>query len=69
MRYLFSYMAQHKLLGLDEEPNYDFLGHPINAYLFVRHVAHGWSFIKESLEKVDLNKTQDFGNHHIYTVF
>ena len=45
---------------MDEAPNYDFLGHPLNAYLFVRHVANGWSKIKEQLDKIDVNSTKEF---------
>jgi hypothetical protein len=32
---------RHNELKLNEEPNIDFLGHPINAFHFVRHVASG----------------------------
>ena len=37
-----SYIKSHKELNLDQKPNYDFLGHPLNAYHFVRHVAARW---------------------------
>lgn len=43
------YVASHKLLTLDRGPNYEFLGHPINAYHFIRHVASGWYKIQESV--------------------
>ncbi len=55
------YLSQHYLLGLNREPNYDFLGHPLNAYFFVRHVAHGWTMIKRSLAGIDTNKTTELG--------
>ena len=32
---------------LDKGPSYDFLGHPINAYHFVRHVASGWKHVQD----------------------
>ena len=57
----FSYVSEHKRLSLDAEPNYEFLGHPLNSYFFIRHVAHGWNKIKASLKDVDLNKTTELG--------
>ena len=36
-------------MKLDVGPNYDFLGHPINAYHFVRHVASGWKHIQDKV--------------------
>lgn len=44
-----SYVTSHKHHTLDQEPNYDFLGHPVNAYHFVRHVASGWNKVRENL--------------------
>jgi hypothetical protein len=61
MPLLRSYIAEHKRLQLDTEPNYAFLGHPLNAYHFVRHVGHGWTKIKRALTNIDLNATTDFG--------
>ena len=57
------YIDEYKWLGLDEEPNYDFLGHPINGYLFLRHVAFGWGKIKKSIKDVDLNATDQYGKN------
>ena len=42
-------MKSHHELHLDSGPNYDFLGHPINAYHFVRHVASGWKHIQDNV--------------------
>lgn len=55
------YIKEHKRLSLDVDPNYDFLGHPLNSYFFIRHVANGWTKIKKALEHVDLNKTTELG--------
>ena len=30
--------------NLNQTPNYDYLGHPLNAYHVVRHVASGWNY-------------------------
>lgn len=49
-----SYITRHYELKLDEKPNYDFLGHPINAFHFVRHVASGWANIKENVLSDDV---------------
>ena len=59
----FSYTNEHRRLTLDTEPNYDFLGHPLNAYHFVRHVGNGWAKIRETLHKsnINQNETQGFG--------
>jgi len=43
------YVESHKQLKLDRGPNYDFLGNPINAYHFVRHVAAGWKSIQDNV--------------------
>ena len=43
------YILSHKQLHLDEKPNYEFLGHPINAYHFVRHVASRWKDIQNEV--------------------
>jgi len=40
---------RHNELKLFETPNYEFLGHPINAFHFVRHVAAGWTDVRENV--------------------
>ena len=40
----------HKLNG---NPNLDYLGHPINAYHFIRHVASGWKRILSDGPQID----------------
>ena len=39
------YLENHYLHQLNDTPNLDYLGHPINAYHFIRHVASGWKRI------------------------
>ena len=39
------YLENHDLHQLNDTPNLDYLGHPINAYHFIRHVASGWKRI------------------------
>ena len=34
---------------MDQDPNFDYLGHPLDAYHFVRHVATGWERVREEL--------------------
>lgn len=43
------YVQQHHIHGLNQTPNYDHLGHPINAYHLIRHVASGWENVKKSV--------------------
>jgi len=43
------YVQQHHKHGLNQTPNYDYLGHPINAYHLIRHVASGWQNVKKSV--------------------
>ena len=47
-------MKHHKIHKLNESPNYDYLGHPINAYHLIRHVASGWSNILENVMNDDV---------------
>ena len=47
------YMKNHYLHGLNGTPNYSHLGHPINAYHLIRHVASGWD--KVSRQKLEIN--------------
>ena len=42
-------MKSHRDLKLDHGPNYEFLGHPINAYHFIRHVASGWQGVHQNI--------------------
>ena len=38
----FRYVESHKKLKLNQEPNVDYLGHPINGYNLIKHAAMGW---------------------------
>ena len=37
------YIKQHYLHQLNKTPDYEYLGHPINAYHLIRHVASDWN--------------------------
>lgn len=63
------YIAEHKRLTLDREPNYDFLGHPFNAYTFVRHVGNNWLKIRNSIAHIDRNETSEFGKLRQFNSF
>ena len=41
---------------LDQEPNLEYLGHPINAFNLIKHSAIGWKYFNENVIQ-PLNKT------------
>lgn len=43
------YVKQHRQQGLNQTPNIDHLGHPINAYHLLRHVVYGWEYVSHHL--------------------
>ena len=47
------YITNHHLHKLNGNPNLDYLGHPINAYHFIRHVASGWKRILNDGPQID----------------
>ena len=47
------YIKNHHLHKLNDTPNLDYLGHPINAYHFIRHVASGWQRILNDSSEID----------------
>ena len=60
----FSYVMRHNELKLNETPNYNFLGHPINAFHFVRHVASGWTDVRQNVISDDvISLKEDFGKN------
>lgn len=52
------YIASHKDTELDQEPNFDYLGQPLNGYFMIRHVALGWAEIREKVFVAE-NKTRE----------
>ena len=34
--------------NLNQTPNFNHLGHPLNAYHLIRHVASGWNYLIEN---------------------
>ena len=43
MVFVSRYVQDHYMQNLNQTPNYDYLGHPLNAYHLIRHVASGWN--------------------------
>ena len=48
------YIKNHHLHKLNDNPNFDYLGHPVNAYHFIRHVASGWKRILNDGPKINI---------------
>ncbi len=55
------YVANHQALGLDGEPSFQYLGHPLNSYHLVRHVALGWQEVRESVFRAENETREIFG--------
>ena len=49
----YRYIKNHHLHKLNDNPNFDYLGHPVNAYHFIRHVASGWKRILNDGPKIN----------------
>ena len=49
----YRYIKNHHLHKLNDDPNFDYLGHPVNAYHFIRHVASGWKKILNDGPKIN----------------
>ena len=47
------YIKNHHLHKLNATPNLDYLGHPINAYHLIRHVASGWKRILNDASRIN----------------
>ena len=48
------YVKHHYIHQLNQTPNYDYLGHPVNAYHLIRHVASGWDNILNNVMSDDI---------------
>ncbi len=55
------YVKNHLSLDLDREPSFEYLGHPLNSYHLVRHVALGWEEVRESVFKAENQTREIFG--------
>ena len=42
-------LTNHEKLELNQEPNVEYLGHPINAYNLIKHSALGWAMFHEDV--------------------
>ena len=49
----YRYIKDHHLHQLSDAPNLDYLGHPINAYHLIRHVASGWNRILNDAPQIN----------------
>ena len=45
---IFRYVKTHYMHNLNQTPNFNHLGHPLNAYHLIRHVASGWNYLIEN---------------------
>ena len=65
------YVKHHYIHQLNQTPNYDYLGHPVNAYHLIRHVASGWDNILNNVISDDIfSLVYDLGMHSIvYTSY
>ena len=48
---IFRYVQNHYMQNLNQTPNYDYLGHPLNAYHLIRHLASGWNYLTKKQRK------------------
>lgn len=66
---IFRYIEQHEKYGLDMPPETAFLGHPMNSFNLIKHVAYGWAHFenlvlpqmdtfKENLDKIANRKAE-----------
>ena len=46
--FVFRYVKSHYMHNLNQAPNFNHLGHPLNAYHLMRHVASGWNYLVEN---------------------
>ena len=53
------YVKHHYLHQLNQPPNYEYLGHPINSYHLVRHVASGWDNIMKNVLGSEVHSLSD----------
>ena len=58
------YIKSYHDLRLNEEPNFEFLGHPINSYHLVRHVAFAYEHVAAKVGPV-VNSTKEFLGNYI----
>ena len=50
---------RHYELKLNETPSIEFLGHPINGFHFVRHVASAWNDVRKNVLADDVVSVKD----------
>ena len=60
--YLNRYLKEHYSLEMQNKSKSEYLGHPINAYHLIRHVALGWDGINENILQNTTYWTQYLGS-------
>lgn len=55
------YIKSHEDTQLDQEPNFDFLGNPLNGYFLIRHVALGWGEVRTKMFEAENATRKVFG--------
>lgn len=46
------YVRQHYQYQLNQTPNIEYLGHPINAYHLIRHIVYGWEYVSHHMSLI-----------------
>ena len=59
--FLDRYIKHHDQSRLDQEPSCHKIGHPVNAYHLIRHVALGWPAIDKDVLNNNTYLTQNLG--------
>ena len=60
------YIESHKAMKLDQEPNFDYLGQPLNSYFLIRHVAMGWGDIRRDVFQAENATRNIFGRYCLH---
>ena len=55
------YIDSHESVNLNQSPNFDYLGQPINSYFLIRHVALGWNEIRTKVFDAENATRRIFG--------
>ena len=55
------YIKSHEDAQLDQEPNFEYLGNPLNGYFLIRHVAFGWGAVRTKVFEAENATRQAFG--------
>ena len=68
------YIKSHEDTQLDQEPNFDYLGNPLNGYFLIRHVAFGWGEVRtkvfeaENATRAVFGKRRQIGSRNVHHI-